>query len=203
MFVVTIDFETILPGISVARNQATHAGDQGVREEPEEGQFHGIGTHLGQDLLGKWTLQGKLGGVWGEIDDFDTGILGCGLGIVPGDPCQILFGVRGVHHHPILVGTEAVDNQIIDNRSVGIAHERIDELAIFHIGDRIGNQVIEVFAGTRSGDHAFAHVGYVEQARLLPDRMVFRNDSRGKVDRQLPSPEIDHPDALIGCILIM
>ncbi len=85
----------------------------------------------------------------------------------------------------------AVDEDVIHDGSVGIAHHRIPALPDLHVADPIGQQPIQVRTGFLAGDDAFAHVGNVKQAGGFSHRLMLGENPPLKVEGHLPPAEIN------------
>ena len=111
-----------------------------------------------------------------------------------GDPRVVLVDVGGVHREHVAVGGEPVHGEVVDDRAVRIAEDRVLDLADLQRRDVVGGDGLE--RGQRGGPVALelAHVAHVEEADGAAHRPMLVEDA-GVLDRHVPATEGHHARA--------
>lgn len=168
----SVELETVLAGVAGAADDCglVHVGDflEGV-----EGKVGDVDSEdILNDFLSLRTLNGNLAVEVAEILDLD--IEAGGVGLNPGD---ILVNVGGIDDEEETIVATLVDEQIVDHAAAGVEHHSVEALANRRAGDIVGENVVDVTLGVRTGDGNFAHVGNIENAASITHGVVLLNDT--------------------------
>ncbi len=89
---------------------------------------------------------------------------------------------------------QAMHDDVVDERSLGIKHGRILRLADGELRRIVHRDVLNRFERLRAGHADVAHVADVENANAAAHGEVFFHQSadRGVLDRHVPAIEVDH-----------
>ncbi len=140
-------------------------------------------------------LQGKLrvvGGVVAEMNAWPA----ANLAVDPGE--VLVLGAR-VDDEEIVVGAEAVHEDVVDEGARGREQSGVVRLAVLELRGVVHGDVLD--GGERAGaaELDFAHVAHVEEADAGADGHVLPNQSNaeavaggGVFDRHVPAAEVDH-----------
>ncbi|MNC41878.1 hypothetical protein D3C75_906670 [compost metagenome] len=169
-----------------------HAADMGFIHKAERRQLPCRRVrHFDEDACRGRSLKRQQRGSVGAIGQLHSGnvtiprIRQMGL-----QPFEVLADVRGIHHQHKPLLTQTVDQEVIHHTALGITHQRILGLPGSQPRHIIHRHPLQERFGLRSRHQKLAHMGHIEQARPLPDRLMLRLDA-GELHRQLPAPEID------------
>ena len=189
--VVDEDLEAVLAGVSGPGHDRTRVRDARAHDAERRQRFDGLLAdlkvcHGREDRRRPRTLDGDERHLAGTILEADAG------GEVRSNVRAILLDVRGVDHHEVFIIGQPVDDHIVDDRSALVRQEAIARLADGEAGDIARDQPVNGGAGTRAGEEEFAHVGEIEQARVLPDRAMLGDDAGRVLDRHFVAGEVDH-----------
>ena len=91
-------------------------------------------------------------------------------------PGHILFTVGSVHHQHIALFIQAVNDEVIHKAAIFIAQRAVANLADTQIAHIIGDQVLNIHQGIRTGEHNFPHVGYVKESAGGAHRHMLGDD---------------------------
>ena len=89
--------------------------------------------------MGFWTLYSDLGNRVGNVCE-------CGsfnILLMSFHPCKVLIFVGSVHYDKITLIPDLINDQIIYAAAVFIAHETVSCLAVIHICEIVGQQMIQ------------------------------------------------------------
>src|SRR5262245_51560609 len=193
----SIELEAVLTRVAGARDQRRHLRD-GAALEP-------VVTDLGDVAIGEPANQ-RLG--LRPLHRDEPGALGrvtpariLHLAGLLGDPRPVLFDVPRVHREQIVRVAYAVDGQIVDDRPVRIAEERVVDLAHLQGRHVVGGQTLERRERARALHLEFAHVAHVEETDGGAHRPVLFDDA-GVLHRHLPAPERHHARAGLDVRLV-
>ena len=174
-----VDFIAQLAGVSGAGNHAAHPADGHIGDGSIV--FFGdliLRQQFGDDLRRFGALQGQLG-------DGVRDVLCLGAGQqVRLHMGEILVAVGGVHHHEIALLPELVNHQIIHRAALPVAHNAVSHPAHRHIGEIVGQQVVQRVQRGGAGEEHLAHMGHIKQPRLLADRHVLFDDAGAVLHRK-------------------
>ncbi len=182
-----VDLEAVL-------SRVAGPGDKGLdaRHLPER-EMEGLhpdeveGSELLEDGDGLGPLEGELGiGVAPVL-----GRHGEALDVID-DPGVILVGVRGVDDQKIFLGTDAIDEHIVDEGPLGGRQRGVLDLARGQLRRVVRGQVLDEGQGVLAADDDLAHMADVEEPRPGPDGHVLVDDAL-VFDGHLPPEEFDHP----------
>ena len=89
------------------------------------------------------------------------------------DVSEVLCGIRSVddHHDPVF---RSIDEAVVFYRSAVVEDRRVVSLTDYKRGDVVCRDIVDKSNHFRTGHHELAHVADVEQAGVLPHRLVFR-----------------------------
>ena len=120
-----VNFKAVFAGVAGAGDQRVFQSANGAVREPIifDGVEIGVGE-FAKDIDRFGTLNGELG--VGVAQIFDLAIEG--LGVVA-NPVDVFFAGAGVDDQQIVVFTEAMNDDVVDKRAVGIEHCGILRLA--------------------------------------------------------------------------
>ena len=195
-----VDLVAQLAGVAGAGNHAFDAVDLG--------RFHGgvvlLGNLLGgqqpRDDLGRLgALQRNLRHVLGDVVE-----LGVGQDVLR-QVFEVLGAVGGVDHHQVRFLAELVDDQVIHAAAVLVAQHGIAHAPDGHVGEVVGEHVVQGCERAGAAHREFAHVGHVEQAACLAHGHVLGDDAAAVLHGQQVSGEGDdlaaflNVDVVQGC----
>ncbi|OPZ77851.1 MAG: hypothetical protein BWY77_01620 [bacterium ADurb.Bin431] len=170
-------------GVAGARNHHRDAGSLGLIQ-PVIVDFVQIQCReLLQGLLGHRPLQGEQGvavALVGQGNAADEVTVG---------PFPVLVQIGGIDDHQIVVG-EAVDEQIVDDAPLRVAHRRILHLTDVHLADIVDGDLLQKGLGIGSLDNEFAHMGDVEEADGGADPAMLLDDA-AVLDGHIIAGELD------------
>src|SRR5712692_2566944 len=111
------------------------------------------------------------------------------IAVEPDEPFAIHVDIRGVDAQHVPLGSEAVDNEVIDRAAVGRTHQRVLRLAVGETRGRICQRMLEQRERPRPAQVELAHVAQVENAGRRPYRQMLFDDA-GVVERHLEAAEL-------------
>lgn len=153
-----IKFEAILAGIAGAGDEGAVTLDGDIEKvETFEGGEVEVERGFG-DLDSGGALEGELRPVGGGVAD----------GAVKGDgvvanPLKILEDIGGIDDEEEVIGVALIDDEVIDDAAILVAHQGVEGFAVVDTADIIGEEDIEEGGGLRAFDSDFAHVADVEK----------------------------------------
>ena len=183
-----VDFKAIFAGVAGARDQRVVQATDRAPGEPiilDRAQVH-LGQ-FGQRLLRARSLDGELRVVVAVVADVHAGE-GSDLGA---NPLVVLLAGAGVDDQQIVVVAEFVDQDVVDECSLGIEHGRVLRLADGQLRGIVHGEGLDGGQRARAAELDIAHVADVEQPYAGADRHVLGGDA-GVFDRHIPAAEIDH-----------
>ena len=105
-------------------------------------------------------------------------------------PLEILVDIGGVHHQQIVIGS-AVNQQIVHQAAVGIAHGRVLGLPHLERSHIVDGNPLEKGQRARSGQAKLPHVGDIKYPRGAANgSMLIVNP--GVLHRHLEAPKAHH-----------
>ena len=120
--------------------------------------------------------------------------VGHGLLGARGNPCVVLVDVGGVDHEQVVRRTEAIDQQVVDERPLGRGQRRVLNLPDLQLAGIVAGDVLDRGQRVFAGNLDLAHVRHVEQARRGAHGQVFGRDAR-ILDRHVPAAKRNHAGA--------
>lgn len=181
-----VEFVAVLAGVAGLGDDAGDFGDLAFLDKRIV--FFGDRGRVGElceDVAGAGTLERDLRPVVRRILEQDRA-----REVIP-HPGDVLLAVCGVDHDHEPFGVEPVDDEIVDDAPVFIAHRAVADLTVGHGGEVVGHQAVEVRQCVRAGKEDFAHVRDVEEAGLLTHRHVFGDHAGGVLDGEKIARERD------------
>ena len=187
-----VELEAVFAGIAGAGDD--HIGDAGNCAPGEPVIFDGgeieLGE-LGESLERARALQGELRVVGGVVAQMNAG-KAANLAV---DPGEVFILGAGVDDQQIVVGAEAVDEDVVDEGARGCEQRGVVRLAIFELRGVVHGDVLD--GGERAGaaELDFAHVADVEEADAGAHGHVLGNKAAAGAwvfDRHVPAAEVDH-----------
>ena len=118
------------------------------------------------------------------------------------DPGGVLLAVARVHDQPVVIVGAAVDDEVVDDAALVIAEHGILDVAILHIGDVGGDDLLDVGDSVGALQAKLTHVGNIEQAGLFTHGHVLGNDAGGVLDGHQEAAEFDDLAAHVHMSLI-
>ena len=134
----------------------------------------------------------------GEDDLLPRGLcaLRSQMGLDPIDDLPPVAGVDDDDIERLAVGVAIVAHQhVVENSAGVVGHQRIADLAEFHVRDAAGEQLGEEDGGPGPLEPQAAHVGDVEDSGRRPGGQMFVDDRR-VLERHCPAGEPDHAAAV-------
>ena len=155
-----------------------------------------IAYQLSQDLHGFRTLKRYLSYESGNILNFDVSE------DMSFDPGEVLILVGSIYYHQEFVLVLSVDDEVVHNSAILVAHRGVSCLTVMHSGIIVGKKIIQVCDGIRTLDGDLAHVGYVKNTAGSSYSVMFCNNSRRVLYRHFPACEGYHFAAVFEMRLI-
>ncbi len=106
------------------------------------------------------------------------------------EPSHDLLSIRGVDTNEKLVGFDVVDEDVVLDAPLGVAHHRILGGADGDLRDIVGGDILQKPDGAWTGDRDPAHVAHVKKTRLAADGVILVDDPT-VLDGHLPSRKVD------------
>ncbi len=185
-----VDFESILGGIAGARDQNVFQAADGAARDPVElyGGKIGVGQLL-QQVHGSWTLDRDLREIVGKMLDLAVEFTG-----IVAHPVEVFFARPGIDDEEIFVFAEAMDDDVIDERALGIEKSGVLRLPDRQAGRVVHGDVLDGGERLRPGEPDVSHVADVEDADPSADRVVLGHDAAGGgvLHGHVPAIEFDH-----------
>ena len=187
---LAVDLKAIFTGVA-------RLGDEGADRALAEVQGHVFdeGVVLGGDVLliaelfenvaGPGALQGDLAPVVALVAVVDV------AGEMTLDPGGVLFAVARVDDEPVIVRCAAVDDEVVDDAAIVVAEHRVLDLAVFHVRNVGGDDLLHVGDGVGALEAKLAHVGNVEQTGLFTNGHVLGNHAGGILHGHQEAAEFD------------
>src|SRR2546430_758391 len=185
-----VELEAVLAGVTRPRDHGRHLADVAAREAVVPDGRHVAVGEAADERLGLRPLHRDEPGALGRVA-----------------PARVLDVRRRLRHvGPVFVNVtrvdcdhvalvaHAVDREVVDDRAVRIAEDRILDLADLESRHVVGGQVLERREGAGALDLEFAHVAHVEEADGAAGRTVLLDDA-GVLHRHLPAAERHHARA--------
>jgi len=107
---------------------------------------------------------------------------------------EVFVGVASVYDDEESVLGSFVDNQVIDNPAVLMAHDGVKRLADLKSLHIVGNQKVEKSFGIVPFDKDLSHMTDVEEPDALSASEMFVDDP-GVLNRQFPSSKVNESSA--------
>jgi hypothetical protein len=108
------------------------------------------------------------------------------------EPVDVLVDVRRVDDGDVVVGLQAVDDQIVDDATRRQAGDGVERAAVFQAPDIIGDQSLDRGGGAGAREVHLAHVADVEHAHRGPGGAVLVQDSGRVRHGHRPAAEVHH-----------
>lgn len=180
-------FDSILAGVAGAADDDLHDEQVLDREAVslERGDF---GTDFSDQVHHRGALDGDHGGFFGSVLDLGLPLRRGQDGLEMGEQ---FLAIRCVDDDHELVVIHAVDEDIVANAALLVAHQRVATLADLHIADSARTEPFEQSAGVPAGDHDAAHMGHIEDPAAGADLAVLLVDARVE-HGHFPAGELDH-----------
>src|SRR6266851_4163762 len=116
------------------------------------------------------------------------------IAVEPDEPLAIHVDIRGVDAQHVPLGSEAVDDEVIDRATVGSAHQRVLGLAVGEARGRICQRMLEQRERPRPAQVELPHVAQVENAGGRAHRQVLF-DYAAIVERHVEAAKLRHSRA--------
>ena len=185
-----VDLEAILACVAGAGDEGVVQAADGAPCEPvvlDFGQVHL--SQPGEGVFCAGSLDGELGVVVAVVADVHTRE-SADLGA---DPLVVLRARAGVGDQQVVVVAELMDQDVVDERSLGIEHGGVLRLAIRQLGGIVHGEGLDGGQRARPAELDVAHMADASKKadRGAVDSHVLRSDA-GVLDRHIPATEVDH-----------
>ena len=188
-----VDLESVLAGVSGPGYHAVDVSDLAVEDSRVVHLRNGLRCgDLRQDLRGLRPLESQLAPVVAVVHQLHIAV----LRNVAAHPVVVLLGVCGVYDHEVIVVSPLVDDQIVYGTAVLVAHRAVARLPVLHVGEVVGQHIVQVLQAVRAGYQDLSHVGNIEEACGSANRHVFLLDACLVLYRKDESPERYHLSAV-------
>ena len=114
---------------------------------------------------------------------------------------HVLFPTAGVDADKIVVLPEAIDDEVVHDAPILLAHRGVEGTAILQFAQVVGDHILQALKGPRSPHGHFSHVRDIKQTRRLSDRLMLSDDP-GELDGHLP-PRERHKTSALGCLEVI
>jgi hypothetical protein len=114
---------------------------------------------------------------------------------LPADPREVLVDVAGVDAKEKILRAAHVNEQVVHDAAVRVAHRGVKHTAGKKPGDVVRDEVIQKLRRVRPAHIDFAHVAHVEQAGGAPHREVLGEDAL-VLHRHFPAGKIHDASAV-------
>jgi hypothetical protein len=114
---------------------------------------------------------------------------------------EILIDIGGVDNQILGGFADIVDQEIIHDTAIWVAHGAIHDLPGAQRFDIVGDRVAHEILGIRAGDHELAHMGEIEQPDRLTDTFMFFGNGM-VLNRHIVAGEFDNlsPELLMDIV---
>src|SRR5260370_15509335 len=182
-------FELVFTGIAGARHDTILDSSDGARDDAKA--RYGIERKFGYRRENRPSFRP----LYRHQRSLGTHIVQLGATAVePDEPFAIHVDIRGVDAQHVPLGSEAVDNEVIDRAAVGRAHPRVLGLAVGETRGRICERMLEQRERPRPAQVELAHVAQIENAGGGADRQVLF-DYAAIVERHIEAAKLRHSRA--------
>ena len=194
MLAVKVQFKSRFPGIAGRGDNHLHPGEHAFAK-PVKLNLREI--HVGEFLEGGFRLfplHRQLGDAVADVlyrHPFQA--------IFP-DPGFILIEVGGVDHQQVVIAA-IVDDQVVDDPTIGIAHRAVLGLVDGDLGGVIDGEAVDHLQGPGAAQDDLPHVRHIEDAHGGAHPPVLLQDA-AVLDRHLKAGKIDHLGAQAHVFLV-
>jgi hypothetical protein len=180
-------FKSVFARVAGSRDQGGNAVHVAAREPvvPDGGQVHVAQRLQNADRLRP--LNGEL-----RIRVADIFHLAVELRSLPGDPGEILVAVGGVDAKEIVVGRQAMDEDVVHEGSPRREQAGILRLAVLKFCGVVAAHALNEVKRLRAAQFDFAHMRHIEDAGARSHGQMFFDRSRRVLHGQVPAAEINH-----------
>ena len=112
-------------------------------------------------------------------------------------PCEVRILVCGVDAKEIVILSDAVNQQVIDEPAIVVEQPRVLRLTITQTGGSVRAKRVNQVHGLRAADFNFAHVAHVEEPHGGAYRGMLGDDSR-VLDWHVPAAEVGHSGSCLA-----
>ncbi len=137
-------------------------------------------------IFGKRSLDGELAQFIAEVIHLDIESFSTFF-----HPCYILVDIRRIDNEEEIIFATLVNKKVVNGASVRVQHHAVENLAVRGSGNIIGENVVHIFFGFRSGNKHLAHVAYVKHSASCADCIVLLCNA-GVLDRHIKSGKRAH-----------
>src|SRR5256885_15155 len=165
------DLEAVLAGVPGAGQRRARAGHAAVRDAEGWERPH-VGVCLrGEDVRGARSLDGDESRCVRAIVERDIFIE------VRDNMCAVFRDVRRVHDHHVFAVADPVDDHVVDDRASLVGQQAVPCLTDGETRDVARDDAVESRAGAATLEEELAHVREVEEAGVVPNRAMLRDDA--------------------------